>query len=133
MTTTVTWGKDRLERMTIRKLICLCCYRFMHACTLNHSVMSSSLQPHGLKHTRIPCPWNVPGKNTGVGCHFLLQGIFLTQGSNLHLWHRQVDSLPLSCLESLYCFITYLIIFVQSVSLVTQFLKYKVKRIFFKG
>ena len=30
-------------------------------------------------------PWNFPGKNTGVSCHFLLQGIFPTQGSNLHL------------------------------------------------
>ena len=37
-----------------------------------------------------------PGKNTGLGCHFLLQGIFLTQGSNLHLLHWQVDSLPLA-------------------------------------
>ena len=36
------------------------------------------------------------GKNTGVGCHFLLQGIFLTQGSNLSLLYWQVDSLPLS-------------------------------------
>ena len=35
------------------------------------------------------CPWNFPGKNTGVGCHSLLQGIFLTQGSNLNL--LQVD------------------------------------------
>ena len=31
------------------------------------------------------CPWDFPGKNTGVGCHYLLQGIFLIQGSNLHL------------------------------------------------
>ena len=31
------------------------------------------------------CPWNSPGKNTGVSCHFLLQGIFPTQGLNLHL------------------------------------------------
>ena len=31
------------------------------------------------------CPWDFPGKNTRVGCHFLLQGIFLTQGSNLGL------------------------------------------------
>ena len=37
-----------------------------------------------------------PGKNTGVGCHSLLQGIFPTQGSNLGLLHWQVDSLPLS-------------------------------------
>ena len=31
------------------------------------------------------CPWDSPGKNTGVGCHFLLQGIFQTQGSNPYL------------------------------------------------
>ena len=31
------------------------------------------------------CPWNFPGKNTGVGCHFILQGIFLIQGSNPRL------------------------------------------------
>ena len=33
------------------------------------------------------CSWTFPDKNTGVGCHFLLQGIFLTQGSNLPLLH----------------------------------------------
>ena len=38
-------------------------------------------------------PWNFPGKNTRVGFHFLLQGIFPTQGSNLCLLHRQADSL----------------------------------------
>ena len=37
------------------------------------------------------CPWDSPSKNTGVSCYFLLQGIFLTQGSNLHC---QTDSLP---------------------------------------
>ena len=49
--------------------------------------------------TRTFCPWNFPGKNTGVSCQLLLQGIFLTQGSSLHhLWllHWQVDCLPLS-------------------------------------
>ena len=48
--------------------------------------------------TRLLCPWDSPGKNTGVGCHFLLQGIFLTQGLNLHLLHLlywQAHSLPL--------------------------------------
>ena len=39
----------------------------------------------GLYPTRLLCPWDSPGKNTGVGCHFLLQGIFLTQGLNLNL------------------------------------------------
>ena len=43
-----------------------------------------------------PCPWDYPGTNTGVGCHFLLQGIFPTQGWNPHLLcllHWQVTSL----------------------------------------
>ena len=43
------------------------------------------------------CPWAFPGKNPGMGCHFLLQGIFPTQGSNLHLLHLpdwQAGSLP---------------------------------------
>ena len=35
--------------------------------------------------TRLLCPWDSPGKNTGVGCHALVQGIFPTQGSNLRL------------------------------------------------
>ena len=42
----------------------------------------------------------MPGKDTGVGCHFLLQGIFLTQRSNPHLLHWQADSLPLSHQEA---------------------------------
>ena len=41
----------------------------------------SSLQPRGLP-TRLPCPQDSPGKNTGVGCYALLQGIFPTKGSN---------------------------------------------------
>ena len=45
------------------------------------SVVSDSLPPHGLR------PWDSPGKNTGVDCHFLLQGIFPTQGSNPGLPH----------------------------------------------
>ena len=54
------------------------------------------LQSQGLKPARILCPWDFPDKNTGVGCHFLLQGIFLIQGLNPHLLHWQVGSLPLS-------------------------------------
>ena len=54
----------------------------------SRSVMSDSLWPHGLQPTRLLCPWDIPGKNTGVGCHFLLWGgIFLTQGSNPGLPH----------------------------------------------
>ena len=46
------------------------------------SVMSNSLQLHGLLPSRLLCPWNSPGKNTGVDCHSLLQRNFPTQGSN---------------------------------------------------
>ena len=58
------------------------------------SVMYDSLRLYGLQPSRLFCPWNSLGKNTRVGCHFLLQGIFLTQGSNLGLPH---------CRQILYC------------------------------
>ena len=54
-----------------------------------------TLQPHELKPVGLLCPWVFPGKNTGVGCHFLLQGIFLTQELNPGLPHcLQADSVP---------------------------------------
>ena len=54
---------------------------------VSRSVMSDFLRPHGLQPTRLLCPWSSPGKNTGVGGHSLLHGIFPTQGSNLGLPH----------------------------------------------
>ena len=50
-------------------------------CVFSRSVVSDSLQPHRLQPARLLCPWDSPGKHTGVGCHSLLQGIFPTQGS----------------------------------------------------
>ena len=50
-----------------------------------------SLPLYGLWPTRLLCPWNFLSKNTGMSCYFLLQGIFLIQGSNLGLLHcRQI-------------------------------------------
>ena len=46
-----------------------------------------TLRPHKMSPIRLLCAWDFPGKNTGVGCHFLLQGIFPTQGSNSGLQH----------------------------------------------
>ena len=60
---------------------------FLGSESVSHSVMSDSLQPHGLKPTMLLCPWDSPAKNTGVGCHSLRQGIFLTQGLNSGLLH----------------------------------------------
>ena len=89
------WNKsDRQEEIL---------YNVPYACRLSHSVMSDSLQPHGLQPTRLRCLRNLSGKNTRLGCHFLLQRIFLTQGLNsclLHLLQWQVDSLTLSHLGS---------------------------------
>ena len=74
---------------------------------LNSACMLSRLQLFATlcNSIRLLCPWDFPGKNIGVGCHFLLQGIFLTQGLNQHLlsihdW--QVYSLPLTHHKFLY-------------------------------
>ena len=49
------------------------------------------LQPHGIDPARLFCPWDFSGKTTRVDCHFLLQGIFPTQGVNLcFLLDRQI-------------------------------------------
>ena len=49
------------------------------------------LQSQRLQPARLLCPWDSPGKNTGVSCHSLLQGIFLNQGSNpCFLQYRQI-------------------------------------------
>ena len=53
--------------------------------------MSNSYD-HGLEPARFLCPWDSPGKNTGMGCHFLPQGIFPTQVLNTRLLHWQADS-----------------------------------------
>ena len=65
------------------KEVCCCCLVIQLCLTL--------CDPHRLQPTRLLCQWDFPGKNTRVGCHFLLQRIFPTQGSNLHLLYWQAD------------------------------------------
>ena len=72
------------------------CKESGHVCS-GASVMSDSLQTYELKPTRLPCPWASPGKNTGVGSHALLQGIFPTQRPNPRLLYL------LHCRLILYC------------------------------
>ena len=80
---------------------CICCilrscsHFALHVCTcVCVLVVSVSVRPHGLEPARLLSPWDSPGKNTGVGCHALLQRIFLTQGSNPGILH---------CRQILYC------------------------------
>ena len=87
-------------------LLTLCCY------CLSHSVVSDSLWSHGLQPASLLCPWDSPGKNTGVGCHALLQGSFPNPGieprsptlraDSYHLNHQRspilnVQSVQFSC------------------------------------
>ena len=79
-------------KVTIINALCLVAQSCLTLCDpMDHSPPGSSV--HGVS----------PGKNTGVGCHALLQRLFLTQGSNSHLLsllHWQADSLPPSHLRS---------------------------------
>ena len=72
------------------------------------SVVSDSLRPHGQQPARLLCPWNSPGKNTGVACHSLLQGIFPTPGllrcrQILYCLSRQGSIVYLQCCVSFQC------------------------------
>ena len=77
-----------------RTLIWLMAYARVHRCKTSSRTLyvgcrlfsfcclAAKLCPTLLQPARLLCPWAFPGKNTGVGCHVLLQGMFLTQGSN---------------------------------------------------
>ena len=88
-------------------------------CLLYCSVTSDSLQPHELSPSWLFCPWDSPGSNIGVGCHFLLQGIFPNQGSNQHVLHfrqilyhwvtREVTPPSQPCITFFNIFTTYII------------------------
>ena len=71
---------------------------FKLVCSVAQSCLTLR-DPYVLQLARLLCPWNFTGKNTGVGCHPLLQGILLTQGSRPCLPHAppalQTDSLSL--------------------------------------
>ena len=75
-------------RFELALTLILCC------AVLSHSVVSDSLQLHWTVAHQAPLSMDSPGKNTGMGCHALLQGTFLTQGLNMCLLH---------CRQMLYC------------------------------
>ena len=69
---------DAYNLMVPRSLCSACCCLIVQSCL-------TLCNPMGCDLPSSSCPWDFPGKNTGVGCHFLLQGIFLTQEFNPHL------------------------------------------------
>ena len=82
-------------KLSLAVHVCMCA-QLLQPC-------STFCDPHGLQPTRVLCPWDSPGKNTGVGCRSLLQGIFPTQGWNLcllYLLHRRWILYPQSHLGS---------------------------------
>ena len=72
-----SWAKTNVKE-TITHMGC-CCLVAKSCLTL--------LRPCGQEPARLLCPWDFPGKNTEVGCHFLLKGMFLTQKLNPSLLH----------------------------------------------
>ena len=58
--------------------------------------MSDSVRPHRQQPTRLPRPWNSPGKNTGVGCHFLLQCMTVKSESEVAQSHPTLSN-PMDC------------------------------------
>ena len=77
-----------MEQLSVCVCVCVCvCERVIQLYSILCNPMDHILSGYSL------CPWDSPGKNTGVGCHALLQGIFPTQGSNPNSLHSQADSL----------------------------------------
>ena len=70
-----------LSFLTAYRHTCVC------VCVLVAQSCPNLCDSHGLQPARLLCPWNSPGKNTGVGCHSLLQGIFPTRGMHPGLLH----------------------------------------------
>ena len=67
--------------------VCVCvCVRLV--------TQSCLTQCDPVEPARLLCPWNFPGKNTGEGCHFLLQGIFPTQGRYHHIHSTDEETEP---------------------------------------
>ena len=100
---TTETNHHRLVGLKYNRKVCVCvcvCVRARVRARAHALIQSCPIlcDLMGCYPARLLCLWNFPGKYTGVGCLFLLQGIFLTQGSSWYLWcllHWQADSLPL--------------------------------------
>ena len=76
-------GKTQKPSFPLQFLTCSGKYKGEKCYLLIHVLCN----PVDCSPPRFLCPWDSPGKNTEMGCHFFLHGIFLSQGLNLGLWH----------------------------------------------
>ena len=80
-----------------RRILCYCTLnRLCCCCCQVASVMPDSVRPHGLQPTRLRRPWDSPGKNTGVGCHFLLQCMKVKSENEVAQSHPTLSD-PMDC------------------------------------
>ena len=97
----VLWAEEPGYISSTSYVTCCCC------CCYVASVMSNSVRPHRRQPTRLPHPWDSPGKNTGVGYHFLLQCMKVKSQSEvtqacLTLSHPMDCSLPGSSVHGIF-------------------------------
>ena len=89
------WGKGAIVNSSSQMQQFVCLFVYYCCCSVAKSCLTL-IWLHRLQPARLLCPWDFPGKNIGVGCQFLLQGIFPTQGLKTHLLPWQADSSPQS-------------------------------------
>ena len=90
LTATSLWCHQPITLLLIKIYLTSCLLLVIWCAQLPQSCLTL-FDPMECKPARLLCPWDSPGKNTGMGCHSLLQGIFPTQGLNPGLPHcRQI-------------------------------------------
>jgi len=100
---TYRYGSERILDLGIESIEILeTQFESESICCRVASVMSDSARPHRQQPTRLPCPWDSPGKNTGVGCYFLLQCMKVRSESEvapscLTQWSRGLQPTRLLC------------------------------------
>ena len=100
----------QIKCSSIKKIVCVCVYMRSGKMKVLVDQLCPTYSCHSMDcRPPVSCLWNSPGKNTGVGCHSLLQRIFLTQVSNLGLLHCRQILYELSHQGNIYI---YLIIYI---------------------
>ena len=91
---TAYWVAKSQTLLSVCVCVCVCVHQrsqillYINCCyCLFAKLCLTLLRHHGLQPAWLLCPWDFPGMNTSVGCHFLLQGIFPAQGLNPRLLH----------------------------------------------